>query len=220
MREAAEPLSELDVELGPACQRPVGRTAGHACLALELRVSGEQLQPELRRIAELVEGGAGIGRQEPAAPGVACEDVRQEIGPSSCEGRYQVRLENAARTAVLEPDVSVGRGDPRGRRPDAVTDDDRRPRGPAMGLDPLLRDYECASMKASVRRHASSDASWNSSCLRSKKLCGAPSYSTSSYSLATSLSVRSNPTLSSCGIAWSAPPCSARIGASRRGTSS
>ena len=36
-------------------------------------------------------------------------------------------------------------------------------------------DHECVAMNASVRRHASSDASWNSCCLRSKKLCGAPS---------------------------------------------
>jgi hypothetical protein len=39
----------------------------------------------------------------------------------------------------------------------------------------LARPQLWRSMKASTRPHASSDASANSSCLRSKKLCGAPS---------------------------------------------
>ena len=43
-----------------------------------------------------------------------------------------------------------------------------------------LRAHGCASMKSSVRCQASADAAWNSSCLRSKKLCGAPSNSISS----------------------------------------
>src|SRR2546423_632725 len=51
-------------------------------------------------------------------------------------------------------------------------------------------------MNPSVRRQASSDASWNSSCLRSKKLCGAPPNSTSSYSTSASRSARSNSRLS------------------------
>ena len=68
-------------------------------------------------------------------------------------------------------------------------------------------------MNSRVRCQASSDAAWNSSCLRSKKLCGAPSNSISSYSLPASRSACSKATLSSWGMPWSAPPCRARIGA-------
>src|SRR4051794_26621302 len=70
------------------------------------------------------------------------------------------------------------------------------------------------SMNSSVRFQASSEAPVNSSCLRSKKLCGAPSYTTSSWSTSASLSACSNASLSSAVMCWSAPACSPRIGAS------
>ena len=40
----------------------------------------------------------------------------------------------------------------------------------------IARITRVAAMNSSVRRQASSESAWNSSCLRSKKLCGAPSY--------------------------------------------
>src|SRR5207248_2574361 len=55
-----------------------------------------------------------------------------------------------------------------------VDDEARRPRRALVDR----QDHASASTNASVRRHASSDASANSDCLRSKKLCGAPSYLT------------------------------------------
>src|ERR671927_211145 len=68
-------------------------------------------------------------------------------------------------------------------------------------------------MKARTRRHASSDASANSSCLRSKKLCGAPGYVTISCSMPAALNASSNDALCSEVMFWSAPAWSARIGA-------
>src|SRR5205823_8304737 len=73
------------------------------------------------------------------------------------------------------------------------------------------QDHACESTNASVRRQASSDASANSDCLRSKKLCGAPSYVTISCSMPASESARSNSALSSAVMFRSAPAWSARI---------
>ena len=61
----------------------------------------------------------------------------------------------------------------------------------------LLGCQAFASMNASTRDQASADASANSSYFRSKKLCGAPSYVTSSCSTPASVSARSKAALSS-----------------------
>ena len=52
-----------------------------------------------------------------------------------------------------------------------VDDEARRARRALVDRE----DHEWRAMNSSVRRHASADASANSSYLRSKKLCGAPS---------------------------------------------
>ena len=57
--------------------------------------------------------------------------------------------------------------------------------------------HACLSRKARTRFHASSEASANSSCFRSKKLCGAPSYVTTSCWTPASVSACSKAALSS-----------------------
>src|SRR5262249_43110235 len=89
---------------------------------------------------------------------------------------------------------------------------DDEARGPGRALVDR-EDHEWRSANPSVRRHASSDASANSSCLRSKKLCGAPSYVTTLCSTPASPSARPSSALSSAVMPWSAPACSARMGA-------
>ena len=60
-------------------------------------------------------------------------------------------------------------------------------------------------MNSSTRRHASSEASANCSCLRSKKLCGAPSYVTTSCSTPAAVSAASNAALFSAPMSASSP---------------
>jgi hypothetical protein len=104
---------------------------------------------------------------EPALAGRVAYDARLEL---LSRGRLEqlYRLENAASDAALRgSDVLVldGRVEPPGFRTLYTGEH----------LAVLVRTQLWRSMNARTRAHASSDASANSSCLRSKKLCGAPS---------------------------------------------
>ena len=68
-------------------------------------------------------------------------------------------------------------------------------------------------MNARTRPTRPSEASAYSSCLRSKKLCGAPAYVMTSCSTPAAVSASSKAALCSAVMFWSSPACSARIGA-------
>jgi hypothetical protein len=63
-----------------------------------------------------------------------------------------------------------------------------------------------------MRRQESAPASFHSANERSKNECGAPSYTFMSCSTPCAVSLRSNSTNSSCGVAASAPAICSSIG--------
>ena len=88
--------------------------------------------------------------------------------------RRPVRIQAAAKSATS---IAASGTRPPARR-SACTTAPPSPRSGAgaMGRSAYRPGFEaCRSRNARVRRQASSEASANSSCLRSKKLCGAPS---------------------------------------------
>ena len=95
-------------------------------------------------------------------------------------------------------------------RPQRYFGDDRF----AAGAGRQAAGGVCRSMNASTRSHASADCDAYSSWRRSKKLCGAPSYTTSSCSTPAAVSAASNAALCSGRMFASAPAWRARIGAS------
>ena len=118
--------------------------------------------PEQRRLA-LVRDRDRVDAVEPRLPG-GVEDALPDL--------LRIVLDPAGPREVLR---HLGVATPVDTQ--LVVDDEARGAGRALvdREDHGRRPQECWAMNASVRSQASSDASANSSCLRSKKLCGAPS---------------------------------------------
>lgn len=77
---------------------------------LQLGVSGQDPEPQLRRVAKLADGHPGVRGEEPRPIRVVPEHANHPVRPSSEQHGGHARLERVLRLAGFEPRAPVGRG--------------------------------------------------------------------------------------------------------------
>ena len=172
---AQEPLELRRREV--RVRHEAGPLADQSGVELAAALSGTAVLPDDRRPNRM----AGRALPEQRRLALVRDPDRFQVGRADargCERRFGSPLdaEPDLLGVVLDPPrPGKGLGQLAVAAPEhlqLVVDDEAGGAGRAL-VD--REDQPCESTNASVRRHASSDASANSSCLRSKKLCGAPS---------------------------------------------